>query len=75
MRQKIGHIYGTVKVGDRGQVVIPADARKDLNIIPGDILLVMMGRYGRGLSMVKAEAIREFTSKLLTDLDEAPEET
>jgi hypothetical protein len=23
-------IYGTVKVGDRGQVVIPAEARKDL---------------------------------------------
>ena len=75
MRQKIGHIYGTVKVGDRGQVVIPADARKDLNIIPGDILLVMMGRYGRGLSMVKAESIREFASKLLTGVDEAPEET
>jgi AbrB family looped-hinge helix DNA binding protein len=74
MRQKIGHIYGTVKVGDRGQVVIPADARKDLNINPGDILLVMTGRYGRGLSMVKAEAIRDFASKLLADLDEAPEE-
>jgi len=25
-------IYGTVKVGDRGQVVIPAEARKDFNI-------------------------------------------
>ena len=74
MREKRGHIYGTVKVGDRGQVVIPADVRKDLDIKPRDILLVMTGRYGRGLSMIKADAVRDFASKLLTDLDEPPED-
>ena len=37
MTEKEPHIYGTVKVGDRGQVVIPADARKDLNLKPGDL--------------------------------------
>ena len=74
MREKRGHIYGTVKVGDRGQVVIPADVRKDLDIKPRDILLVMTGRYGRGLSMIKADAVRDFASKLLTDLDEPSED-
>ena len=34
-----GHLYGTVKVGDRGQVVVPAEARKDLDIKPGDLLV------------------------------------
>ena len=40
-------IYGTVKVGDRGQVVIPSDARKELDIKPGELLLVMTGRNRR----------------------------
>jgi AbrB family looped-hinge helix DNA binding protein len=68
--EKRGHVYGTVKVGDRGQVVIPAQARKDLDLKPGDVLLVMTGKYGRGLSMVKADAVREFANQLLTGLEE-----
>ena len=47
-------LFGTVKVGDRGQVVIPAQARKDLNIKLGDLLLVMAGRNRRGITMVKS---------------------
>ena len=72
--EKRGHVYGTVKVGDRGQVVIPAEARKDLNIQPGDVLLVMTGKYRRGLSMVKADAVREFANQLLTGLEETDPE-
>jgi len=71
-----GQIYGTVKVGERGQVVIPAQARKQLNINPGDLLFVMTGRNRRGLTMVKAEAMREFAEKIMQGLEvtsEAPE--
>ncbi len=32
--------YGSVTVSERGQIVIPADARKDFNIKTGDKLLV-----------------------------------
>jgi AbrB family looped-hinge helix DNA binding protein len=32
--------YGSVTVSERGQVVIPAEARKDFNIHSGDKLLV-----------------------------------
>ena len=32
--------YGSVTVSERGQVVIPAEARKDFNINTGDKLLV-----------------------------------
>jgi AbrB family looped-hinge helix DNA binding protein len=66
-------LYGTVKVGDRGQVVIPADARKDLDIKPGDLLFVMMGRNRRGLAMVKADAMREFADKIMHGLEGAEE--
>ena len=67
-------IYGTVKVGDRGQVVIPAKARKDFNIKPGDLLLVVAGKNRRGIAMVKADAMREFASRVLKGLDQTADE-
>ena len=67
-------IYGTVKVGDRGQVVIPAAARKDFKIKPGDLLLVVAGRNRRGIAMVKADAMKEFASRILKGLQETPDE-
>jgi len=33
-------IYGSATVGERGQIVIPVDARKSLSIKPGDKLIV-----------------------------------
>ena len=62
-------LYGTVKVGDRGQVVIPAEARKELDIKPGDLMLVMAGRNRRGLAMVKADAMRELAEKIMQGLE------
>jgi len=67
-------IYGTVKVGDRGQVVIPARARKDFNIKPGDLLLVVAGRKRRGIAMVKTDAMREFASRVLKGLEQNADE-
>ena len=72
-RNREMHLFGTVKVGDRGQIVIPADARKDLDIKPGDLLLVMTGRNKRALTMVKADTMRELAEKIMQGL-EAPEE-
>jgi AbrB family looped-hinge helix DNA binding protein len=67
-------IYGTVKVGDRGQVVIPVKARKDFNIKPGDLLLVVAGKKRRGITMVKADAMREFASRVLKGLEQNADE-
>ena len=67
-------IYGTVKVGDRGQVVIPSKARKDFNIKPGDLLLVVAGKNRRGIAMVKADAMREFASRVLRGLEQTVDE-
>jgi AbrB family looped-hinge helix DNA binding protein len=33
-------IYGSATVGERGQIVIPADIRKSFSIKPGDKLMV-----------------------------------
>ena len=48
------HIFGMDKVGDNGQVVIPAKARKIFRIKPGDNLVVL-GDEGQGIAMIKEE--------------------
>ena len=70
-RNRGAHLYGTVKVGDRGQVVIPAEARKELGIKPGDLLFVMAGRNRRGIAMVKADAMRELVERIMRGLEVA----
>ena len=39
------YIFGVVKVGDKGQIVIPRDARKIYDIKPGDALLLRRAWY------------------------------
>ncbi len=56
--------YGVVAVGQRGQVVIPKQARDELGIKPGDKLLVL-GGSGRGVVLVKAEQMRDFAEMIL----------
>ena len=46
------HIFGIVKMGDKGQIVIPAKARKIFNLNPGDNLLVL-GDEAQGLAITK----------------------
>ena len=43
-----------MKVGDKGQIVIPAKARKIFNIKPGDNL-VILGDENAGLAILKEE--------------------
>ena len=47
------YIFGVVKVGDKGQIVIPKDARKLYDIKPGDAL-IMLGDE-RGIALLKTE--------------------
>ena len=50
------HIFGIVKVGDKGQIVLPAQARKIFDINPGDRLLVL-GDEGQGLAIIKEKGL------------------
>lgn len=50
------HIFGVVKVGDKGQIVIPAKARKIFDIQPGDNLLVL-GDEGQGIAIIKEKGL------------------
>ncbi len=57
-------LYGTVTVGERGQIVLPIEARKHFNIRPGDKLLVA-GDLKRGLAIMKANILKEVALKIL----------
>jgi AbrB family looped-hinge helix DNA binding protein len=61
--------FGTATVGDRGQVVIPAEARKKLGINPGDKMLVLQHPHANGVVLCKIDAMREVFSSLLEDLE------
>ena len=61
------HIFGTVKVGERGQIVIPEEAREIFDINPGDTLLVL-GDEEQGIAVVKADVMKEVAVKILKGL-------
>ncbi len=67
------HIFGTVKVGERGQIVIPKEAREIFDIKPGDTLMVL-GDEGHGIAIVKAEKFRQIAEEMLRIFEKAPEE-
>lgn len=58
------YIFGTVKVGERGQIVIPKEARDVFDIKPGDNLLVL-GDSKKGLAITKQNAIEDVALKIL----------
>ncbi len=61
------YIFGTVKVGERGQIVIPKEARELFDINPGDTLLVM-GDKEQGIAIAKADVMKDVAIKILKGL-------
>mgnify|MGYP000726027461 FL=1 len=52
------HIFGTAKVGEKGQIVIPKDARTLFGIQPGDTLLIL-GDEQTGIIVTKPDVLRD----------------
>ena len=52
------HLWGTVTIGSRGQIVIPKAARDIFNLKSGDRLIVL-GDEKEGIALVKAEEFEE----------------
>ena len=55
------HIFGVVKVGEKGQIVIPKSARDVFDIKPGDGL-VILGDEEQGMALIKASAMMNMMS-------------
>ncbi len=65
--KKARHIFGTAKVGDRGQIVIPKDAREFYGIHPGDTLLIL-GDEENGIIVTKPEVLSSLADKILDQI-------
>ena len=66
------YVFGTVKVGDKGQIVIPKKAREVFSISQGDSLLVL-GDEKQGIGLVKAEVLMDFVNSVLNAKEQKDE--
>ena len=67
MEDKDGkYLFGVVKVGDKGQIVIPRDARKIYDIKPGDGLMVLGDQ--KGIAMLKTEVFQNIIDQAMEGL-------
>ena len=64
---KAQRVFGTAKVGDRGQIVIPKEAREFYGISPGDTLL-LLGDEETGLIVTRPEVLNDLANKILKNM-------
>ena len=57
------YMFGTVKVGEKGQIVIPKEAREVFGIQPGDTLL-LLGDTERGIAIPPKSMFETFAEKV-----------
>lgn len=55
---------GISKVGEKGQIVIPKEARDMFDIKPGDSLIVLSDKK-KGIALLKSEVIEDATNNIL----------
>ena len=67
-KSKQQRIFGTAKVGDRGQIVIPKEAREFFGIEPGDTLLIL-GKAETGLIVTRPETLNDLANQILSSVE------
>lgn len=65
-RSPHGKILGTTTVGERGQVVIPAEARAEMEIASGDKLIVFGNAHNGSITLVKADIFDRYAEFFLS---------
>ena len=66
--QKGRYIFGTAKVGEKGQIVIPKDARELFGIAPGDTLLIL-GDEDNGIIVSKPEVLHQAANQIFQRME------
>ena len=67
-KSKQQRVFGTARVGDRGQIVIPKEAREFFGIEPGDTLLIL-GKSETGLIVSNPEALNDLSKQIFHSID------
>lgn len=63
------YIFGMVKVGEKGQIIIPAKARKVFDIHAGDNLIVL-GDELQGIAIIKENALLDLFQAIRSNTTE-----
>ena len=63
LEEKGKYIFGVVKIGERGQIVIPKEAREVYGLKAGDSLLVLGDK--KGMALVKTEVFQDKIDEML----------
>lgn len=67
-----GKLYGAVTIGERGQLVIPADLRKELGIKAGDKLMIFAKLEKKVITIMNEKDFSELlhkASQIISDLE------
>lgn len=64
MKPPKGKYAWTAKVGEKGQIVIPKEARDVFNIKPGDTVL-LLGDDKKGIAIVDSSKFLQFTDAIM----------
>jgi AbrB family looped-hinge helix DNA binding protein len=67
-------IFGTVKVGERGQIVIPKEAREMFEISPGDLLMIVGNTRMGGIGIIKADNMKKLAMRILSGVELSSED-
>lgn len=68
-----GKYAWTVTVGEKGQIVIPKQAREVFNIKPGDTL-ILLGDVERGIAIPPKSSFAEYASKVFSSQNNVQED-
>ena len=64
---EMAHFYGVVTVSDKGQIAIPIDVRRELEIKTGDRLIVIKRKDNAGIILLKTEKMDTLIEKIRDD--------
>ena len=62
-------LYGTTVIGARGQVVIPAEARKEFGLHPGDQMVILGNKFGKVLTIIESNNLSKFVGMVTKHLE------
>lgn len=65
VKERALKFYGTAVIGERGQIVIPAEARRAAELTPGTRMIVLGGPGGKMLMLAKADSIAEMMTRMM----------
>ena len=67
------HMFGLVKIGEKGQILIPKEAREMFGLEAGDTLVLMADKK-RGIALQQSAVLAEITDAIFRGAEAGEEE-